>query len=47
MDSQGEPFGDVDGLVFVDGRLVNLDYCQGDYRDRLLAYQEAYRRGDR
>jgi hypothetical protein len=47
IDSRGHAFGDVDALVFADGRLVNLGYCAAEHRDRLLAYEDAYRRGDR
>jgi len=45
-DSRGDLFGDVCGLVFVDGHLINLDYCDPDRREVLVGYQEAYERGE-
>jgi hypothetical protein len=46
-DSRGDRFGDVYGLVFVNARLINLDYCKTEHRDALMAYQQAYTRGNR
>ncbi|MDH3216914.1 MAG: hypothetical protein OEN01_11600, partial [Candidatus Krumholzibacteria bacterium] len=43
-DSRGDLFGDVQALVFLNGHLVNLDYCRPQHRDALVAYQEAFNR---
>jgi hypothetical protein len=45
-DRQGHVFGDIEGLVFLDGHLVNGDFARPDHVKTLAAYQRAYDRGE-
>jgi hypothetical protein len=45
-DRLGRLYGEVQGLVFFDGRLLNLDYCRPQSRDTFAEYQQAYERGE-